>query len=251
MVDGFNQTIDSNKLNQKVIAQLCHRRFGIGADGLIILEKSDAYDFKMVYFNSDGNESTMCGNGARCLVRFASDLGVINESCVFEAIDGKHEGKVGDLVSVKMIDVDVINDYHGDFTVDTGSPHYVKFVEDANAEGFINAAKKIRHNQDFDEHGINVNFINKIDNKIHIRTFERGVEDETYSCGTGVVAASLVASKKYPELGQCVDVIAIGGNLNVTFEKSLNGYHNIWLTGPAVKVFEGSVTMLESKMLEC
>ena len=129
MIDGLSQYVDYKLLSKDFVALLCHRRFGIGADGLIVLERSENYDFRMVYYNSDGNESTMCGNGARCLVQFASDLGYIKGNCTFEAIDGKHEGKVDELVSVKMIDVDEINDFNGDFVVDTGSPHYVKFVK--------------------------------------------------------------------------------------------------------------------------
>ena len=239
MIDGFNHNVDYKLLSKDFVAHLCHRRFGVGADGLIVLVKSDKYDFKMVYYNSDGSESTMCGNGARCLVKFASDLGYINNTCTFEAIDGKHEGRVDGLVSVKMIDVDQINDYNGDFVVNTGSPHYLKFVEDVNSDSFVTDAKSIRYNDTFNKEGINVNFIKKIENKIHIRTFERGVEDETYSCGTGVVAASIVASKKYSELNNNIEVITKGGSLSVSFEKNGDSFQEIWLTGPAVKVFDG------------
>jgi len=241
MIDGFSQEVDYSQLNTETIEGLCHRRFGIGADGLIVLEKSESFDFKMVYFNSDGNESTMCGNGARCLIKFASDLGYINDECTFEAIDGKHEGKVSERVSVKMIDVSTIENHNGDSLVNTGSPHYIRIVDDVNSDDFILEAKQIRHSSAFDKEGINVNFINKIGSEIHIRTFERGVEDETYSCGTGVVAASLVSSEKYPELGNHIKVKTVGGNLEVNFEKAAEGYKNIWLTGPAVKVFEGNL----------
>jgi len=245
MINGFNQIVDYKKLNTETIAKICDRRFGIGADGLIVLEKSELHDFKMIYFNSDGNLSSMCGNGGRCIVQFAFNLGCIGEECTFEAIDGLHEGKVNSLVSVKMIDVEEINSFQKDKVLDTGSPHYIKFVENVDTNNFIEEAKSIRHNDTFDKEGINVNFVKKIGDKIKIRTFERGVEDETFSCGTGVVAASIVASEKYPDLNTDIDIIARGGMLNVSFEKIKDGFTNIWLTGPAQKVFEGEIDTKE------
>ncbi len=231
--------------NERVmIEKLCDRRFGIGADGLIYLQEKSGYDFEMVYFNSDGNESSMCGNGGRCLIQFAHHLGLISSHCKFLAIDGEHEGEIlnGGIVSLKMKDVDAIENYNNDFVLNTGSPHYVQFVNGVQQVKIIEEAHKIRYNERFAKEGINVNFAEKKSaNEIFVRTYERGVEDETLSCGTGVVASSLAFASKSGMLINDVKIETPGGNLQVKFETSGRGYRNIFLIGPAERVFEGTV----------
>lgn len=244
MINAMQNSTDLSFLNRQKIADLCHRRFGIGADGLIVLAPSDTYDFKMIYFNSDGNESSMCGNGGRCLIKFAADLGHIQNSCTFVAIDGVHKGVVDSQISLKMGDVEKIEKYIEDFVIQTGSPHYIKFVEQVDGEHFVAEAKTIRHNRDFNEKGINVNFVELLDNsKIKVRTFERGVEDETYSCGTGVVGAALVSSWVNQDVQSPINIQTLGGTLSVSYEKDGSGYKNIWLKGPATYVFRGEIEL--------
>lgn len=230
------------------IKTLCNRRFGIGADGLMLLELEPGIDFKMVYFNSDGNESSMCGNGGRCITAFAKCLGLVNGDAKFLAIDGMHEAKIADdYVSLKMNDVremEVGEDY---FYLNTGSPHYVKFVNDIEAVDVVAEGKKIRYNDRFKKEGTNVNFIEKKENDLFVRTYERGVEDETLSCGTGVTAAALVAGFKgvSTDKKNCL-IKTRGGNLNVSFDKVLeNTFYNIWLEGAATFVFKATIEVLK------
>jgi len=223
------------------IAHICHRRFGIGADGLILLENHPEYDFQMVYYNADGRESSMCGNGGRCIVRFAADLGVIQQHTTFLAIDGPHEAFIRDgLVHLKMIDVAGINQPEAQaYFLNTGSPHYVAWVQDLAQFPVVTQGSQIRHSASFQPAGTNVNFVEKKDNQtIAVRTFERGVEDETYSCGTGVTAAALVS---YAQGMQPPIVIeTLGGRLQVDFvATSAQAFEQIFLIGPAQKVFEG------------
>lgn len=231
------------KNDTKVVKELCDRKFGIGADGLICLEDSNDADFKMVYYNADGNESSMCGNGGRCIVAFAKYLNIINDSCTFMAIDGLHEANIDkDMnVELKMKDVDNIKTYEFDYVLDTGSPHYVRFVENIS---FIDTPKQgsiVRYSDDFKEEGINVNFAEFHKNTITVSTYERGVEDETLSCGTGVTAVALSASYKNLVKGNSVAISTKGGTLKVKFEKTANGYKNIYLIGPTKKVFKGEI----------
>ena len=180
------------------VKSICDRRFGVGADGLMLLENIDGYDFKMVYYNSDGAVSSMCGNGGRCLVHFAHSIGVIKKSCTFLAIDGEHEAKVeGDQVSLKMNDLNEIDFRENSCVLDTGSPHYIKFIKEMPQKDFVSQASAIRYSSEFKEKGINVNFILAQANKIVIRTYERGVEDETLSCGTGVTAAAIASHAQF------------------------------------------------------
>lgn len=227
-------------LSIEQIRFICDRRFGIGADGLMLLELEPGSDFKMVYFNSDGNKSSMCGNGGRCITAFAKRLGIIESEAKFLAIDGMHEAKIADeFVSLKMNDVRNIEVGDDHFYLDTGSPHYVKIVTDLEKLDVYTEGKKIRYNDRFKEEGTNVNFIERKENELFVRTYERGVENETLSCGTGVTAAALVAGYK----GWATDkhscrIKTPGGNLNVKFEKVLEAtFYNIWLEGPAVFVF--------------
>lgn len=241
--------IDNRKtdilLGQKQIEFLCDRKFGIGADGLILLEEKSGFDFKMVYYNSDGRESTMCGNGGRCLVRFAHDLGLDKKEYHFMAIDGEHKAKlVGDEICLQMIDVkSVTKSVNGHF-VNTGSPHHIVFAENIADIQLVQEARKIRYSQPYDEEGVNVNFVEiENDNTISMRTYERGVEDETLSCGTGVTAAVLAAVNQGLTNANRVEVKTKGGVLHLNFKSSGHGYSDIWLQGPADFVFQGKIDL--------
>jgi diaminopimelate epimerase len=239
MVDDRTGTFP---VNQKYIEHLCHRRFGIGADGLILLQNTEGYDFRMVYFNADGNEGSMCGNGGRCTVRFAQDLGVFSNNTTFLAVDGPHEAKANLAeISLKMIDVETVEPDDNVFFINTGSPHYVMFVDDVQNTDVVGIGRAIRYGDTYgSKDGTNVNFVEIIDAQtLRVRTYERGVEDETYSCGTGVTACALAA---FVRLGMPspVQVQTEGGALRVSFETDGNTFKNIHLIGPAVKVFEGN-----------
>ncbi len=233
------------KNDTKLINRLCDRKFGIGADGLICLENSSDkdLDFKMVYYNADGNESSMCGNGGRCIVAFAKFLGIVKTECTFEAIDGQHNAKVNKNMEVelKMINVDAVNQYASDFIVDTGSPHYIRFVENENTIDVKSEGAGIRYSKNFEKQGINVNFVSIEGNTLKMRTYERGVEDETLSCGTGVTAAAIVAYDQNLVHQEEIDVIAKGGRLKIKLKKTEKGYEDIWLTGPTENVFKGEI----------
>ncbi len=242
MID--NRGYGLNKNQTELIKRLCNRRFGIGADGLILLNEKPGYDFEMMYFNSDGNESTMCGNGGRCIIQFARHLELIQNTCRFVAIDGEHAGSFteGGNVSLKMNDVKEIENYNNDFVLNTGSPHYVTFVNNTSSVSVIGEARKIRYSAAFEKEGINVNFVERIsDGEIYVRTYERGVEDETLSCGTGVVAASLSFALKSQRPLHSVIVQTLGGSLEVRFESAGRGFENIFLIGAAEKVFQGNI----------
>jgi diaminopimelate epimerase len=246
--------IDNRKKNISLTTErikwLCDRRFGIGADGLMLLELEPGIDFKMIYFNSDGNESSMCGNGGRCITAFAKYLGIINFEAKFLAIDGIHEAKINnEVVSLKMNDVRKIEVGENYFYLNTGSPHYVKFVNDIENINVFEEGKKIRYNARFLEEGTNVNFIEKTDQELFVRTYERGVENETLSCGTGVTAAALVAALKGVSTDKYNCAIkTLGGHLNVKFDKVLeNTFYNIWLEGPATFVFKTTIDVPTSK----
>ena len=240
------------KTYKELVKFLCDRRFGIGADGLILLQNHPDMDFEMIYFNSDGNESSMCGNGGRCITAFAKRLGIIQNNAAFNAIDGPHqaiivnenEDKNAPVMNVKLRMKDVSGIEIGDdyIYMDTGSPHYVVKVDDATSVDIVNDARKIRYNERFKTVGTNVNFIqNKIDH-LYVRTYERGVEDETLSCGTGVTASAIAASiwdlNKYEN--NC-SVNTPGGKLSVHFEKEGDNFKNVWLEGPTAFVFEGII----------
>ncbi len=225
-----------------LIERICNRRFGIGADGLILLQNTEGYDFEMVYFNSDGRESTMCGNGGRCIAAFANFLGVAEKECQFLAVDGPHEAKIqADWVELKMMDVSEVENVDGSFILNTGSPHYVVFVEDLSDMNIVESGQVIRYSDRFRQAGINVNFVEKTADGIEVATYERGVEDETLSCGTGVTAAALSFDLAQPEMHlNEVNIATKGGNLKVRFEKKDGkNYQNIWLCGPTRQVFSG------------
>jgi diaminopimelate epimerase len=227
------------------VKRICDRRFGIGADGLILLKDVQGYDFEMAYFNADGNLGSLCGNGSRCIVKFANSLDIDKDSFRFLASDGEHEAKIDSegIVSLHMTDVSDIKNHHSDFILDTGSPHYVKLVPELKNIDIIKKGREIRYNKDFEKEGINVNFVEQLDepDKIYVRTYERGVENETLSCGTGVTAAALVFYHNENGFNE-VEVKTLGGKLNVEFDRLQDGrFTNIWLCGPAEKVFDGDI----------
>lgn len=239
LIDNMNWLFPKSEENVRF---LCNRRFGIGADGLILLEGSKNSGFSMVYYNSDGGESTFCGNGGRCFVAFAYKLGLISNFPNFEftAKDGPHLARMdGNLIHLKMKDVPQVGLSNFNFVLDTGSPHYVKWVESLDKMDVRKEGALIRNSPPFAEKGINVNFIERREGRICVRTFERGVEDETLSCGTGVTASALVAAMS--GFSSPVQVETLGGNLEVRFEHKLFSYSNIWLVGPAKAVFEGQI----------
>lgn len=233
-----------NNLAVEQVRRWCDRRFGIGADGLIKIDAGSDCDFVVDYYNSDGSKS-FCGNGARCSVAFAKALGIIKEIYSFEAIDGMHEAFIqGELVHLKMNDVAAIEFLGADALLNTGSPHYIQWVDDVKAVPVFLNGQAIRYSDRFKKEGVNVNFIQELDqDTLSIRTYERGVEDETLSCGTGITAAALAVAAKNNQVGPGeIAIQAVGGNLKVSFERNADGtFHNIWLVGPAEYVFEGVI----------
>lgn len=232
-----------NLYNHLDVERLCHPKFGIGADGLMLLELADGYDFKMVYYNSDGKPSTMCGNGGRCLVDFAARNNVFSgNKTSFIAVDGPHEAIWNESkVELLMRDVDNIEERGNAFVLNTGSPHYVVFTDNVDEIDIVDAARKIRYNEEFKTEGINVNFVEiKGSHHIKVRTYERGVENETLSCGTGVTASSIAFAFKTGLMDGpvSVDIETPGGKLEVRFKKS-KGAEQVWLCGPATEVFKG------------
>ena len=241
MIDNRLGAFDKN--NTDLIAHLCNRRTGIGADGLILLESETDYDFRMVYFNADGNESSMCGNGGRCIVAFANFLGIIDENTEFIAIDGPHLARIDKAyVELKMQEVSAVVSNKNYHILDTGSPHYVALQPglqaiDMNAEG-----SKIRHSAPFDASGVNVNFAEKIDeDTFAIRTYERGVEGETLSCGTGATAVAIAMYHSNQTASKTISLKTQGGNLQVRFEPLESSYSDVWLCGPTKQVFKGEL----------
>jgi diaminopimelate epimerase len=239
-----NRKHEYASLTSDQIRRLCDRRFGIGADGLMMLNEKAGYDFEMKYFNADGREGSMCGNGGRCITKFAYHLGIHRIDYKFWAVDSDYEAEIDTdgTVSLKMKDVSQVKKKNGDFILNTGSPHYVKIVTDVMNEDVYKKGRDIRYSKDFEEEGINVNFVEQAgDDEIIVRTYERGVEDETYSCGTGVTAAALVCYHNENGFNE-VEVKTLGGTLSVEFDRQDDdNYTNIWLSGPAEKVFEGKV----------
>ncbi|MCM4161086.1 diaminopimelate epimerase [Antarcticibacterium flavum] len=244
MVDNRDNAFSKN--DTILINRLCHRRFGIGADGLILLEnpENEKEDFRMVYFNADGNQSSMCGNGGRCLVAFAKYLGIIEDKAGFTAIDGFHLATVeNDIVSLKMQDVEVKGLNEDALFLDTGSPHHIIFTEEVGDMKVRELGAKIRYSAVYEKQGgTNVNFVQQEENNTFlVRTYERGVEDETYSCGTGVTAVALAAHATGKSSNNEIDLKTPGGLLKVSFEKQGDHYRNIWLRGPAQFVFKGEI----------
>ncbi|MEX2595004.1 MAG: diaminopimelate epimerase [Anditalea sp.] len=241
MIDDREERFDDNNLN--AIAKLCNRKFGIGADGLILIREKAGYDFEMVYFNADGTQS-MCGNGARCAVAFLKFLGITMDKCGFLAIDGPHEAKYKEgQVELGMSPVENIFTEGPDYFVNTGSPHHVRLVEDVKAYPVVDTGSQIRYSDIYKPNGVNVNFITELsEDEIYVRTYERGVENETLSCGTGVTACALV----YGKLNGIdrVNIQTPGGKLAVRFTANTDGsFSDILLIGPAEQVFSGVINI--------
>ncbi len=240
IIDDRNKFFDHT--NFKLIASLCKRSTGVGADGLILLRSHDKFDFEMLYFNSNGYESTLCGNGARCIVSLANKLGIIKFNTVFKAIDGAHNAKItNNVVSIQMNDVFSIEKNNNMCVLNTGSPHCVKLVEDIDNFDVFNNGRQLRNSTEFFGDGINVNFAQIKSNVLHVRTYERGVEAETLSCGTGVVASAISVHRLSLIKNNVIDVKTMGGNLSVSFENNNQYYQNIWLSGPAIFVYSGII----------
>jgi diaminopimelate epimerase len=227
------------------IQKICDRRFGVGADGLMLIEKDPKQNFNLIYYNSDGSQS-LCGNGSRAAVKMAASLGMVNGKISFNAYDGLHTAEIlpsSGVVKLRMNDVRQCNKVGDDLFINTGSPHFVKFIADVSDFPVYDEGKQIRYSDQFKPGGTNVNFVElKGDNSIFVRTYERGVEDETLSCGTGIVASALAASFK--GYSSPINIKALGGDLSVEFKPGPNGtFTDIFLIGPAKMVFEGDLEL--------
>ena len=235
----YSRTSVVDEADLGLVTRLCDRKFGIGADGLILIKEKEGYDFEMVYFNADGSQS-MCGNGARCAVAFSQFLGLLTDDCHFYAIDGSHFARFRDgEVELGMSDVNSIDEVGDDFFLNTGSPHYVRMVDNVRDYPVVEEGARIRYSHSYPL-GTNVNFVSVIsDEEIFVRTYERGVEDETLSCGTGVTACALVFGR---EKGKNeVGIQTLGGGLKVRFGDTPEGFRDILLIGPAEQVFHGRI----------
>lgn len=244
LIDNREKHFDTK--DNALVARLCNRRFGIGADGLMLLQNREGYDFEMLYYNADGNLGSMCGNGGRCIVAFAKQLGIIDGYTKFLAVDGDHEASIneaGDWVSLKMIDVTEINRDGEDYVLNTGSPHYVRLVQGLQDLNVFEEGRKIRYNDTYTKEGINVNFVEPLAEAYFVRTYERGVEDETLACGTGVTAAALAMALHKQQTGAITTPIkAMGGELTIRFLHQGDGrFAEIYLEGPAQLVFRGDI----------
>lgn len=246
LIDNRNQTFPLTN-QPEAIKKLCDRHFGIGADGLMVLQLKEGYDFEMLYFNADGREGSMCGNGGRCIVAFAKHLEIINDETNFLAVDGPHYAKIsekGTWVSLQMIDVQSIQADGEAYVLNTGSPHYVLPVKDLEERDVYLDGKNIRYNETYKAQGINVNFVEDLGDSYFVRTYERGVEDETYACGTGVTAVAMTMAKKKGLSGKVHSAIKVkGGDLSVDFKYDGNSFSEVFLEGPATFVFLGAINI--------
>lgn len=242
LLDNRNNNIH---ITNAQVQKLCNRRFGIGADGLMIVNASANYDFEMIYYNSDGNISSMCGNGGRCIVAFCKLIGLVGDEMIFEAWDGLHKasikseiksGKLWD-VNLQLVDVVEVEKNEDYYFLNTGSPHYVEFVDNTAEIDVVTEGKKTRESELFAPEGTNVNFVEVSKDRIFVRTYERGVEGETLSCGTGVTAAAIAA---FMQTGRKdIPIHTTGGDFTVGFDYDGDKFTNVWLRGPAELVFEG------------
>ncbi len=230
-----------------LVHRLCDRRFGIGGDGLMLLQEANGYDFEMVYYNADGREGSMCGNGGRCIVAFAQDLGLIGAETDFLAADGAHHARMHRTVgwiSLGMIDVDEVKSDGGAYVLDTGSPHYVALVEGLAGYPVVEEGRRIRNGLAYAEKGINVNFVEPEGDGFAVRTYERGVEDETLACGTGATAVALAMAFRAGRQGELEIPIRVqGGALNIRFTKTGDRFSQVFLEGPATFVFKGEIEL--------
>jgi len=239
-------------LSQEQVHFLCQQHLGIGADGLILLQKSevDGADFSMKYYNSDGFEGTMCGNGGRCITAFASLQGIDKKSFTFDAIDGLHFSEILAFdqkslfdIKLQMKPVSTIKEYEEYYFMDTGSPHLVVFVDNAKNADVVGMGKMLRYDKSIAENGTNVDFVSFGRGRLFVRTYERGVENETLSCGTGITASAIAIAKKLDLPFDTLAVDALGGSFEVSFECTEQEYRNIWLRGPVTKVFNGQIEL--------
>lgn len=240
LIDNRNGAFDAT--NNNLVKALCDRRFGIGADGLMLLQAHKDFDFEMRYYNADGGEASMCGNGGRCIVAFARDLGIIQNNTVFLAVDGEHQAIIQDQqVDLGMIDVHGVQRDGEAYVLHTGSPHYVRWVENLASLDVYQAGSAIRNNTTYAAEGINVNFIEAEDEGYFLRTFERGVEDETLACGTGATAAAMsIALSKGLDGDLEIPIRVMGGQLFISFHKAGEHFTKVRLKGPAAFVFQGT-----------
>ena len=240
IIDNRNNIF--NPSAAEIIKELCARRFGIGADGLILISSRKDHDFEMKYFNSDGNESSMCGNGGRCAAAFALKHVIAGPNQRFLTYDGVHEAVISEeIIRLKMNDVDEIKTPGTDYFINTGSPHFVRFTRNVKNFKVFEEGRKIRNDREFAPGGTNVNFVEVSDDSIFVRTYERGVEDETLSCGTGVTASAIASVLEGHFDTNSVKVKTPGGNLSVEFRIENHRIVDIWLSGPATYVYEGKV----------
>jgi diaminopimelate epimerase len=248
IVDNRNGQFDGN--NVKLIEFFCHRRFGVGADGFMTLENADGYDFKMTYYNSDGLEASMCGNGGRCIVAFARKLGIIEKEARFLAADGPHEAIIDEnnLVDLHMSDVNRIDSLVDGYFLNTGVPHLVHFVNDLNIIDIALEGRQLRYDARFQPAGTNVNFVKQNNNELTVYTYERGVEAETLACGTGITASALSAAFKAGQSDGKYYITAKGGKLEVRFKRNEANFTDIWLKGPAELVYEGLINTENVKL---
>ena len=239
MIDNRTKTFP--KKNIKIISHLADRHFGVGADGIILIENDDQFDFKMIYFNADGSE-TFCGNGGRCAVAFAKYLKIIDTETTFIAFDGEHFAAIKNgIISLKMIDVDEIKVSEKSVFLYTGTQHHVELVDDLNEYPVFEKGKEIRNS--YKEPGSNVNFVQQInESTFRVRTYEKGVEDETLACGTGVTAVAIAMHKTNKTNSNLISLPVEGGLLEVSFTAENGVYKNVYLKGPAEFVFNGSIT---------
>jgi diaminopimelate epimerase len=241
-----NRKNEYDGITNSQVKKLCDRRFGIGADGLMLLNAKPGYDFEMVYYNADGNPSTMCGNGGRCMVRFAYHMGIHKYTYTFLAVDGAHEAEIdnNNIIRLKMNDVNEVDEHSSFAVLNTGSPHFVKYATEVDNIDVLQTGREIRYSKRFAAEGINVNFVETTgEDSILVRTYERGVEDETLSCGTGVTAAALMSAHN-PRGFNRVEVKTPGGNLSVEYTKiDEKHFNNIWLCGPAELVYKGELQL--------
>ena len=241
MIDNRQGVFDKDNL--ALVRQLCHRRFGIGADGLILIENSPETDFEMIYFNSDGSKS-FCGNGGRCAVAFANFLNIVGDNAEFMAIDGFHEAYIlNEQVFLRMRNVESVEQFEKDMFIHTGSPHYIRFVKELADMDVVEEGRKIRYSDLYKAEGTNVNFAEPTqEGKLYVRTYERGVEDETLSCGTGVTAVALAST--YLGYASPVKLVTPGGQLQVAFKSTgADHFTDIYLSGPATPVFKGEIVV--------
>ncbi len=243
LIDNRSGVFNHNQ--PKIIEKICNRRFGIGADGMMFLQDLAGYDFEMIYYNADGQPSSMCGNGGRCIVAFARFLGIIKDEANFLAVDGAHYAKIsenGEWVSLQMIDVVEVKKDGDAYIINTGSPHYIKVCNSVADKNIFEEGRAIRYNDTYQKDGININFVEDKNDHLFVRTYERGVENETYACGTGVTAAALAMAIEKNNIGEISTKIKVlGGELNIRFNFNGKTFDSIFLEGPAIKVFEGEL----------